>query len=103
MARRAGDRPAQRRVSDRGPAVDGAHVAPLGRVPRRAPPARDRRGARDREGHRSHHGVPTSATGGDGDVAVSPDGREIAVAMHGDDVVATNTNVDIYLIAGDEA
>jgi dipeptidyl aminopeptidase/acylaminoacyl peptidase len=47
------------------------------------------------------HDVPTIATGGDGDVAVSPDGREIAVAMHGDDVVATNTNVDIYLI-GDE-
>jgi dipeptidyl aminopeptidase/acylaminoacyl peptidase len=47
------------------------------------------------------HDVPTIATSGDGDVAVSPDGREIAVAMHGDDVVATNTNVDIYTFAGD--
>ncbi|HEV8265369.1 MAG TPA: S9 family peptidase [Gemmatimonadales bacterium] len=44
------------------------------------------------------HDVPTIATGGDGDVAVSPDGREIAVAMHGDSVVADNTNVDVYLL-----
>jgi dipeptidyl aminopeptidase/acylaminoacyl peptidase len=42
--------------------------------------------------------VPAIATGGDGDVAVSPDGREIAVAMHGDTVVADNTNVDVYLL-----
>ncbi|HJQ64812.1 MAG TPA: S9 family peptidase [Gemmatimonadales bacterium] len=47
------------------------------------------------------HDVPTIATGGDGDVAIAPDGKEIAVAMHGDDVVATNTNVDIYLIPRD--
>jgi dipeptidyl aminopeptidase/acylaminoacyl peptidase len=47
------------------------------------------------------HDVPTIATSGDGDVAISPDGREIAVAMHGDDVVATNTNVDIYVMPGD--
>jgi dipeptidyl aminopeptidase/acylaminoacyl peptidase len=44
------------------------------------------------------HDVPTVATGGDGDVAIAPDGKEIAVAMHGDDVVATNTNVDIFLM-----
>jgi dipeptidyl aminopeptidase/acylaminoacyl peptidase len=44
------------------------------------------------------HDVPAIATGGDGDVAVSPDGREIAVAMHGDSVVADNTNVDVYLL-----
>jgi dipeptidyl aminopeptidase/acylaminoacyl peptidase len=44
------------------------------------------------------HDVPTIATGGDGDVAVSPEGNEIAVAMHGDSTVADNTNVDIYLI-----
>ena len=44
------------------------------------------------------HDVPTIATGGDGDVAVSPEGTEIAVAMHGDSTVADNTNVDIYLI-----
>jgi dipeptidyl aminopeptidase/acylaminoacyl peptidase len=44
------------------------------------------------------HDVPTIATGGDGDVAVSPEGSEIAVAMHGDSTVADNTNVDIYLI-----
>ena len=44
------------------------------------------------------HDVPTIATGGDGDVAVSPDGAEIAVALHGDTVVADNTNVDIYLL-----
>jgi len=44
------------------------------------------------------HDVPTIATGGDGDVAIAPDGKEIAVAMHGDDVVATNTNVDIFVI-----
>jgi dipeptidyl aminopeptidase/acylaminoacyl peptidase len=43
------------------------------------------------------HDVPTIATGGDGDVAVSPDGQVI-VAMHGDSVVADNTNVDLYLI-----
>src|SRR5437899_3085523 len=30
------------------------------------------------------HDVPTIATGGDGDVAIAPDGKEIAVAMHGD-------------------
>ena len=47
------------------------------------------------------HDVPAIATGGDGDVAVSPDGREIAVAMHGDSIVADNTNVDIYLMAPD--
>ena len=45
--------------------------------------------------------IPAIATGGDGDVAVSPDGREIAVAMHGDATVADNTNVDIYLIGRD--
>lgn len=44
------------------------------------------------------HDVPTIATGGDGDVAVSPEGNEIAVAMHGDSMVADNTNVDIYVI-----
>ncbi|HEV8304858.1 MAG TPA: S9 family peptidase [Gemmatimonadales bacterium] len=44
------------------------------------------------------HDVPTIATGGDGDVAVSPDGQVIAVALHGDSVVADNTNVDVYLI-----
>jgi dipeptidyl aminopeptidase/acylaminoacyl peptidase len=44
------------------------------------------------------HDVPAIATGGDGDVAVSPDGREVAVAMHGDTVVADNTNVDVYLL-----
>jgi dipeptidyl aminopeptidase/acylaminoacyl peptidase len=47
------------------------------------------------------HDVPTIATSGDGDVAVAPDGREIAVAMHGDDVVATNTNVDILTLGPD--
>ena len=48
-----------------------------------------------------HHDVPTIATSGDGDVSVAPDGREIAVAMHGDSTVADNTNVDIYLIPRD--
>ncbi|HEX9279761.1 MAG TPA: S9 family peptidase [Gemmatimonadales bacterium] len=47
------------------------------------------------------HDVPAIATGGDGDVAVSPDGREIAVAMHGDSIVADNTNVDVYVMAPD--
>jgi dipeptidyl aminopeptidase/acylaminoacyl peptidase len=47
------------------------------------------------------HDVPTIATGGDGDVAVSPDGREIAFAMHGDSTVADNTNVDIYIMGPD--
>jgi len=46
------------------------------------------------------HDVPTIATGGDGDVAVSPDGQIVAVAMHGDSTVADNTNVDIYAIDG---
>ena len=32
---------------------------------------------------------------------MAPDGREIAVAMHGDDVVATNTNVDIFVMDPD--
>src|SRR3989442_1475218 len=47
------------------------------------------------------HDVPTIATGGDGDVSVSPDGKEIAVAMHGDSTVADNTNVDVYLTGPD--
>jgi dipeptidyl aminopeptidase/acylaminoacyl peptidase len=42
--------------------------------------------------------VPTIATGGDGDVTISPDGKEIAVAMHPDTTVADNTNVDVYLL-----
>jgi dipeptidyl aminopeptidase/acylaminoacyl peptidase len=41
--------------------------------------------------------VPTIATPGDGDVAVSADG-EIAVAARADSNVADNTNVDIYLL-----
>ncbi|PYO60746.1 MAG: hypothetical protein DMD28_12080 [Gemmatimonadetes bacterium] len=44
--------------------------------------------------------VPTIATSGDGDVSVSPDGREIAVAIHGEPV-ADNTNVDIYVMVRD--
>ena len=44
--------------------------------------------------------VPTIATGGDGDVTVSPDGKDILVAMHSDSTVADNTNVDIYAIDG---
>src|SRR5213592_3003518 len=47
------------------------------------------------------HDVPTIATSGDGDVTVSPDGREVAVAMHGDSVVADNTNVDVYVLSPD--
>jgi dipeptidyl aminopeptidase/acylaminoacyl peptidase len=47
------------------------------------------------------HDVPTIATGGDGDVAVSPDGNELAFAMHGDSSVADNTNVDVYLARPD--
>ena len=46
------------------------------------------------------HDVPTIATSGDGDVAVSPDGKDIIVAMHGDSTVADNTNVDLYAIDG---
>ncbi|HXM37588.1 MAG TPA: S9 family peptidase [Gemmatimonadales bacterium] len=46
------------------------------------------------------HDVPTIATGGDGDVAVSPDGWEIVVAVHGDSVVADNTNVDLFVVYG---
>ena len=47
------------------------------------------------------HDVPTIATSGDGDVAVAPDGNEIAVALHGDSSVADNTNVDVYLMGAD--
>ncbi len=47
------------------------------------------------------HDVPTIATSGDGDVAVAPDGKEIAVAFHGDSTVADNTNVDVYLMGPD--
>jgi dipeptidyl aminopeptidase/acylaminoacyl peptidase len=46
------------------------------------------------------HDVPTIATGGDGDVAVSSDGREIVVAVHGDTTVADNTNVDLFAVDG---
>jgi dipeptidyl aminopeptidase/acylaminoacyl peptidase len=49
------------------------------------------------------HDVPAIATGGDGDVAVAPDGKEIAFAMHGDSTVADNTNVDVYLAGPDGA
>jgi dipeptidyl aminopeptidase/acylaminoacyl peptidase len=45
--------------------------------------------------------APTVGTPGDGDIAVAPDGREIAVAMRGDSSVADNTNVDVYLMAPD--
>src|SRR5256886_10049330 len=44
------------------------------------------------------HDVPTIATGGDGDVSVSPEGRGIAVAMHGDSTVADNTNVYVNIM-----
>ena len=44
--------------------------------------------------------VPTIATGGDGDVHVAPDGREIAVAIH-TDRVADSTNVEIYALRPD--
>ena len=46
------------------------------------------------------HDVPTIATSGDGDYTVSPDGKFIIVAMHGDSGVADNTNVDLYTIDG---
>src|SRR5213594_1064496 len=45
--------------------------------------------------------APAIATGGDGDVALSPEGREFAVAMHGDSTVADNTNVDVYVMGPD--
>jgi dipeptidyl aminopeptidase/acylaminoacyl peptidase len=44
--------------------------------------------------------VPTIATGGDGDVSVAPDGREIAVAIH-TDPVADRTNVEINAMRPD--
>ncbi len=47
------------------------------------------------------HDVPTIATAGAGDVAISPDGHEIAVAMHGDSTVADNTDVDVYVMGPD--
>ena len=46
------------------------------------------------------HDIPTIATGGDGDVTISPDAKDILVAMHGDSTVADNTNVDIYAVDG---
>ncbi|HMG19085.1 MAG TPA: S9 family peptidase [Gemmatimonadales bacterium] len=46
------------------------------------------------------HDVPTIATPGDGDVAVSPDGGTIVVAIHRDTVVADNTNVDLVVVDG---
>jgi len=46
------------------------------------------------------HDVPTIATPGDGDVAVSPDGSTIVVAVHRDTVVADNTNVDLVVVDG---
>ncbi|HEY6092236.1 MAG TPA: S9 family peptidase [Gemmatimonadales bacterium] len=44
--------------------------------------------------------IPTIATSGDGDVAISPDGKDIVVAIHHDSTVADNTNVDIYAVDG---
>jgi dipeptidyl aminopeptidase/acylaminoacyl peptidase len=44
------------------------------------------------------HDVPTIATSGAGDVSISPDGKTIAVAMHGDSIVADNTNVDVFTL-----
>jgi dipeptidyl aminopeptidase/acylaminoacyl peptidase len=61
----------------------------------------DREGGAARDLTPWDHDAPTIGTGGDGDFTMSPDGREIAVAMHGDSVVADNTNVDIYLMAAD--
>src|SRR5881398_1468440 len=55
VARRSGDRPAQRRLPDGSADLDGAHVAPLGRLACReaaAPVPRDR--SRQR-GHQGHH------------------------------------------------
>ena len=45
--------------------------------------------------------APTIATSGDGDVAVSPDGQEIAVAIHSDATVADSTDVDVYVMRQD--
>ena len=42
--------------------------------------------------------VPTIATGGDGDVAISPDGGQIVAAVHTDSTVADNTNVDLATV-----
>lgn len=44
--------------------------------------------------------IPTIATSGDGDVTISPDGKDLLVAMHNDSTVADNTNVDIYAVDG---
>ena len=44
--------------------------------------------------------VPTIATSGSGDVAASPEGREVAVAIH-TEPVADSTNVDIYVMSPD--
>src|SRR5437763_5539661 len=44
------------------------------------------------------HDVPTIATSGDGDYAVSSGGKDILVAMHGDSAVADNTNVDLFAV-----
>src|SRR5260370_565147 len=79
------------------PGAGSGRAAPPARAgpppPFRAPP-RESRPAVDDD-------VPTIATGGDGDVSVSPDGKEIAVAMHGDTTVADNTNVDVYIMGPD--
>ena len=47
--------------------------------------------------------VPTIATGGAGDVAIAPDGREIAVAARGEQdgsAIARETNTEVYLFGG---
>src|SRR5437867_4356524 len=46
---------------------------------------------------------PTVATAGDGDVAVAPDGKETAVALHGASSVADNIHVDVCLLGPDGA
>src|SRR5207237_8175335 len=45
--------------------------------------------------------VPTIETSVDCDVSVTPDGTEVAVALHGDSTVAANTNVDVYVMGPD--
>src|SRR5438445_6513832 len=104
MAGRPGDRQAERGLPHRSAAVDGPVLAPLGRLARRPPPARVPGGPVERAGHRPHARGPRRAHHRDErrrGRGVAPDGKEIALAFHGDSTVADNTNVDVYLMGPD--
>jgi len=47
------------------------------------------------------HDVPPFSLGGPDDYAISPDGKEVCYSMNADDVQATSTNNDLFVVAID--